>query len=149
MDDLIAFCEKRLAEDKHFADGLMFACRIPEKVPDFGACGGPAAEAYWRHFDPRRMLQEIEGARKLVAEAKATPHLYVEGDSWFSCSQAVVWGDEDTEPGSGCSDEERAGKPCDCGRDAKVRRQIRLIALRWDRHQDYKRAWAVGSDPRE
>lgn len=143
---MIAFCEKRLAEDKHFADGLMFACRIPDKTPDFGSCGGPAAEAYWRHFDPRRMLQEIESAGRLIAEIQAMPHLYIEGDSWFSCSQAVSdWGDGDTEPGSGCSDDDRAGKPCDCGRDAKVRRQVELIALRWDRHPDYKTALAASN----
>ena len=32
-----------LAEAKRIADTLAFACRIPDKVPDFTACGGPAA----------------------------------------------------------------------------------------------------------
>ena len=145
MDDLITFCEARLAEDRQRAEGLLFACKLPEKLPDFRACGGPAAEAYWEHFGPRRMLREIEGTERLIAEIKATPHLYIEGDSWFSCSQAVpeAWPGRDREPGSGCADDNRRGKPCDCGRDAKARRQLGLIARRWDRHQDYKPAWAV------
>lgn len=145
MDELTAFIEARLAEDKSVADGLMFACRIPEKKPDFFACGGPAAEEYWRRFDPRRMLAEVEGTTRLVAEITATPHLYIEGDSWFSCSQAVpeAWPGRDDEPGSGCADDDRRGKPCDCGRDAKARRQLRLIAQRWGRHPEYKPAWAA------
>lgn len=45
-----------LEEAKRIADGLHFACRIPDKKPDFFACGGPAAEAYWDYFTPARIL---------------------------------------------------------------------------------------------
>ena len=35
---MTAFTEARLAEDKHYAEGLLYACKIPDKVPDFGSC---------------------------------------------------------------------------------------------------------------
>jgi len=44
-----------LAESQRIADALAFACRLPDKKPDFFACGGPAAEAYWEHFTPARV----------------------------------------------------------------------------------------------
>ena len=57
-----------LAEAKRIADTLAFACRIPDKVPDFTACGGPAAEAYWAYFTPARitsLLAAIEAVLEL------------------------------------------------------------------------------------
>jgi hypothetical protein len=66
VSDLAAFTEARLAEAKSAADALKFACRLPDKEPDFTACGGPAAEAYWRYFNPDFMLDAIDGLRKLA-----------------------------------------------------------------------------------
>lgn len=63
---IIAFVKARLAEDDERARGLQFACRIPEKIPDFTAAGGPAAETYWAHFTPQRMARELEAARRLL-----------------------------------------------------------------------------------
>ena len=60
-----------LAEAKRIADTLAFACRIPDKVPDFTACGGPAAEAYWAYFTPARivsLLAAIEAVLKLAGD---------------------------------------------------------------------------------
>jgi hypothetical protein len=57
-----------LAESKRIADGLQFACRRIDATPDFTACGGPAAEAYWEHFTPARvsaLLAAVEAALKL------------------------------------------------------------------------------------
>ena len=57
-----------LAEAKRIADTLAFACRIPDKVPDFTACGGPAAEAYWAYFTSARitsLLAAIEAVLEL------------------------------------------------------------------------------------
>jgi hypothetical protein len=53
------------------------------------------------------------------AEALAGPHLYVDDDTWYSCSQGRERSED--EPGSGCADDDRRGKPCDCGRDARVK----------------------------
>ena len=64
-----------LAEAKRIADGLQFACRLPDKTPDFFACGGPAAEAYWNYFTPARissLLAAIEAVLKLADPEKST-----------------------------------------------------------------------------
>jgi hypothetical protein len=68
---IVAFIEARLAEDKQRVESLLFACKIPEKTPDFFACGGPAAEAYWEHFGPARMLRDVEAKRAILAEYAA------------------------------------------------------------------------------
>jgi hypothetical protein len=61
-----------LDEAKRIADALHFACRLPDKTPDFTACGGPAAEAYWDYFTPARirlLVGAIEAARAHHVEA--------------------------------------------------------------------------------
>jgi len=66
MDDLIAFLNARLGEDEAPANSLFFAARIPDKRPDFTACGGPAAEVYWDHFNPARVLREVAAKRTFL-----------------------------------------------------------------------------------
>ena len=44
-----------LAGAKRIADALGFACRHPDRTPNFAGCGGPAAEAYWNYFTPARI----------------------------------------------------------------------------------------------
>lgn len=83
---IVAFVEARLAEDKHYADGLLLACRIPEKVPDFFAAGGPAAEAYWAHFRPARMLREIEAKRAILARHQP------DSPEWPDCKECSCEG---------------------------------------------------------
>ena len=141
---MLAFAEARLAEDKHYADGLLFACKIPEKVPDFGSCGGPAAEAYWSRFGPRRMLAEVEAKQAILADVGKWKHYECE-DSWYSCSQAA--GEDDDEPGSGCGDEARAGQRCDCGLDAQAARILKPLVCAWDYHPDYRQHWRCVSRP--
>jgi hypothetical protein len=67
VTDLIEFLNARLDEDWRAADGLASACRLPDKVPDFFACGGPAAEAYWGRFTAHRVLREVEAKRAILA----------------------------------------------------------------------------------
>ena len=55
-----------LAEAKRIADTLAFACRIPDKVPDFTACGGPAAEAYWAYFTPARIVSLLAAVGRVL-----------------------------------------------------------------------------------
>lgn len=147
-DDLAAmaaFAEARLAEGEVRANGLFFACRIPGKLPDFSACGGPAAAAYWQHFTPDRLLAEIQSTRRLLAEIQRMPHLYLDEDAFYSCALAVdpePYGYDDTGPGSGCLDDTRRGKSCDCGRDPRARRLLAAIVMRWASHPDYLSGWA-------
>lgn len=65
-DALIAFLTARLGEAERGAEGLLFAARIPGKMPDFTACGGPAAETYWRQQDPAATLRDVRGKRQIV-----------------------------------------------------------------------------------
>ena len=81
--------------------------------------------------DPERALRRAKAARELTVEILTERHEYVDGDPWFSCSQATEPGGEG-EPGSACADDERRGKPCDCGRDARVARLLGIIASEWE-----------------
>lgn len=63
---MIAFYAARLDESEAVANGLLFACLIPGKLPDFSSCGGPAAEAYWQHFTATRMLRRVEAGRAIL-----------------------------------------------------------------------------------
>lgn len=78
--------------------------------------------AYNDRFDPARALAEVAVKRRLVDDLLAEEHLRVDGDEWFSCSQAR---DKDGE--LACYNDSRAGLPCDCGRDERVRRRLLLL----------------------
>lgn len=99
-----------------------------------GPATSDAVAAHIARNDPARALRRVRATRDLVAAILAERHDYNEGDSWYSCSQA-----EDPDPapgeggpGSGCSNDERAGKPCDCGREARVARLLGIIASEWE-----------------
>jgi hypothetical protein len=83
-----------------------------------------------RH-DPARERRDIKAKRDLMSAILAERHDYNPSDEYYSCSQAVG---DDPDPnvslarGSGCSDPDRAGQPCDCGRDARVERLLRILA---------------------
>lgn len=129
--ELAAIIEAGVAEDESAAKALATATRFVDGRPDFYGCGGPAAEAYWDRMTPERALRRAEATRALVAEILAEGH-YSDESGYYSCSQARDWVFEEAPaPGSGCSDRERAGKPCDCGRDAGVARKLGIIASEW------------------
>ncbi len=113
---IVAFIGARLAEDKKRAEGLLFACRIPEKTPDFFACGGPAAEAYWEHFGPARMLRDVEADAKLLRELRSA-----EGNTGGD------WG------------EGEAGYAA--GLEAGLVLAVKVRAERWSDHPDYQEGW--------
>ena len=89
-----ATLEAELAKATQIADALGFACRIPDRKPDFFACGGPAAEAYWDYFTPARVVS-------LVAALEAALGFHVEAviedmpEPWFryckTCSGHPAW----------------------------------------------------------
>lgn len=84
--------------------------------------------------DPARVLRRVKATRDLVAAILAEGHQ--RADDYFACSQAQegsgLIGGPTGPPGSGCSDPDRAGKPCDCGRDARVARLLGIIASEWE-----------------
>lgn len=79
------------------------------------------AEHIARH-DPARVLRAIEAKRALLDDLLAERHEVV-GDSWYTCAAAT----EERDGGQTCDDDRRGG-PCDCGRDGRVLRRLRLLA---------------------
>lgn len=99
-----------------------------------------AADAATRLYSRRReVLASVEADRAILAEAAGWGHR-VEGDEWYSCSQAVEG--RDGEPGSGCYDDERAGKPCDCGLLGRVERIHLALASRYRHRPGYLKEWS-------
>jgi hypothetical protein len=78
-----------------------------------------------RH-DPAAVLRRIAADRELLADLLAERHLVNDDDCWYTCRA----GTEEHDGGESCNDSER-GKPCDCGRDNRVERRIRLLAEGW------------------
>lgn len=97
-----------------------------------------AAAAHIARNDPARRLRDVKATRDLVAAILAEGHYHAEAP-YYSCSQARehegmiadIVGPPGP-PGSACWDKDRAGKPCDCGRDAEVVRMLGIIAQEWE-----------------
>jgi hypothetical protein len=73
--------------------------------------------------DPARTEREVKAKRDLMAAILAEPHTYI-AENFYS-----------GQPGSGCSDPDRAGQPCDCGRDQRVERLLRIMAQVYDNNE--------------
>lgn len=85
--------------------------------------------------DPARVIRRVRATRDLAADILADQH-YTSDVDYYSCSQAqegqsLISGPTGP-PGSGCSDPERSGHPCDCGRDARVIKRLDIIASEWE-----------------
>lgn len=156
-----AFIEQELAEDERVAlatiginerAAMLRGEPPPRWVPDDGS-GIRSDDRYgilrvrhtWarerdhiiRH-DPARALRHVKATRELVALIMSDTHHHAEAP-YYSCSQAREKEGMIAEvavppgpPGSACWDEERAGQPCDCGRDAQVARLLGIIAGEWE-----------------
>lgn len=127
-EGIAAFVRARLDEDERLADGLLFACKLLDKVPDFFACGGPAAEAYWEHYNPRRALREIKAKRRVLDRHRpfgAGSRIWPEGcggcGTTGDCDDPVTW------------------EMKDCP-------ELRDLAAVWDDHPDYRPEWSPATD---
>lgn len=69
--------------------------------------------------DPRTVLARVEADRQVLAEIATWKHDYHDDDTWYSCALAESTWADDRSPGSGCSDDDRSGGPCDCGLDRR------------------------------
>lgn len=67
VDDLVAWLRAQIDEDEQVAQGLLGATKIVGASPNFYGAGGPAADTYWAHFDPARVLREVEADRAIIA----------------------------------------------------------------------------------
>lgn len=125
-----------LAEDRSLAQDAEYAFMYFDTDDD-------SAVAYYRRQDPIRVLADIAGKVALLDHVASWPHEYVDGDTWFSCSQATGSHDADEVPGSGCADEKRAGKPCDCGLDGRRIAVLKCVAAGYVERPEFKPAWRI------
>jgi hypothetical protein len=114
--DLVAFLRARLDEDQRTAEGLNMATRMLGAEPDFYGAGGPAAAAYWRHFDPARVLAEVDAKRRILEQHHRS------GQTCPRCSLG-------TEDGQVVFERDPCGT-------------LRLLALPYAGHPDYRAEWA-------
>lgn len=88
--------------------------------------------------DPARGLRRIEAHRRILAEVVSWGHHYEDGDTWFSCSQAVrPWAGDGQVPGDGCANDDRRGRPCDCGLDERRALFLGALAQEFADHPDF------------
>lgn len=85
---------------------------------------------------PAGVLAEVEATRALLADLLEERHDVNEGDPWYTCIAAT----EEADGGESCDDERRGG-PCDCGRDLRLTRRLRLLAQPDADHPDYLPQW--------
>jgi hypothetical protein len=129
--DIAEFIEARQAEKRRIAEGLLYACRIPGKTPDFSSCGGPAAVAYWQRFTPMQVLVQMDAHRMVLRE-----HVPIESIYGLVCKRCVSWQEGPwTEGGAGPEFGIAIPDPWPC-------LPVRAIAAADDEHDDYDAAWA-------
>ncbi|MFI5831064.1 DUF6221 family protein [Streptomyces sp. NPDC051578] len=145
---LLAFLRARLDEDEQIANGHQqwsaswHQDDMANEIRDENA--GTVAfvprsgdQAHIARHSPARVLAEVDAKRRLLADILRAGHEWNEEDHWYSCAAAR---DHEGEPV--CIDESRAGGPCDCGRDEQVERRVRLLALPYASHPDFRPEWA-------
>jgi hypothetical protein len=108
----------------------------PEREDD-GFLGFPTRSDA-RHaakWQPKRVLVEIQAKRALLDRVLSEKHL-VATDCWHTCAAATT----ERDGGETC-DEDREGKPCDCGRDARVDWWLRVLAMPYADRAGFDEAW--------
>ncbi|MFE5140336.1 hypothetical protein ACFRDV_22110 [Streptomyces fagopyri] len=86
----------------------------------------PAPGQFMAANDPAAVLRGIAADRALLDDLLSEKHFVLEEDCWYTCGAAT----EERDGGDTC-DTGRLGKPCDCGRDARVARRVQLLAQRY------------------
>ncbi|GAA1888136.1 hypothetical protein GCM10009837_07480 [Streptomyces durmitorensis] len=82
--------------------------------------------------DPH-VIADLDAKLALIDDLLAERHEVVDGDCWYTCAAAT----EEHDGGETC-DDDRRGRPCDCGRDARVGRLLAILAQPFAGHPDHK-----------
>ncbi|MEU8829357.1 DUF6221 family protein [Streptomyces sp900116325] len=145
MTDLTDFLHARYVDARRAAEGRRrfilsgfdgHDVEIRPDEPNHVFVGGQPilAEQYWAaatEADPDpAVIADLDAKEALVADLLADQHHADHEDPWYSCA-TITDGD------AACLDAERAGGPCDCGRDARVERRLRILAQPFAGHPDY------------
>lgn len=152
MDELVEWLRARLDEEERIARAATLGPWVQSGIGDYGWTvdfGRPGAGVETADSDqgladadfiaahnPARVLRDVEARRQLLADLLSDQHHRNEEDHWYSCAALI---DADGEPL--CFDDSRAPGACDCGRDARVARRVRLLALPYADHPDYRDEW--------
>jgi hypothetical protein len=99
-------------------------------------CGAKADPSNVREIpQPPNVLADLDAKLALLDDLLAERHDVVE-DCWYTCAAAT----EEQDGGETCN-EARQGGPCDCGRDSRVNRRLRILARPFTGHPDYREEW--------
>lgn len=85
-------------------------------------------------FDPVDVLADIDAKLRLVDALVAREHHGTDRD-WYGCRARTEDPHTDYDMPS--------GNACTCGRDEEVEHALRLLALPFAGHDDYRKEWAV------
>lgn len=87
-----------------------------------------------RGFD--KATADFASKRMLIADLLSERHEVVDADCWYTCAAATEERD-----GGECCDDGRRGEECDCGRDERVYRRLKYLALPYADHPECLRGW--------
>jgi hypothetical protein len=85
--------------------------------------------------DPADVIADCDAKLAIIDDLLAERHEVIE-DPWYTCAAATEEHD-----GGRCCDQNRRGKPCDCGRDARLNRRLAILAQPFAGHSDHKGEW--------
>lgn len=112
MTTMGEFIAARMKEAHRTANDLSTACRLPGKMPDFFACGGPLAEQYWQAFTPATVGSMLD-ALKFIMDTHRN-----QGCGYYCLGCIAAF----------------SVRLDDCP-------ERRAVAAIWRHHPDYKPAW--------
>lgn len=118
--ELVEFILARLDEDAQAADALDSSIECT------------ASRAVLALADRQR--DDIDAKRQLIEDIISDRHRVVE-DCWYTCPAAT----EERDGGESCHED--ANGQCDCGRDKRVERRLRLLAMPYADHPDWREEW--------
>lgn len=152
MSDIADFLRARIAERRALAEaaspGPWHANEEADEVlavdgitvADGFALSGRQLRATVQHIaanDPNDVIADCDAKLALIDDLLAERHEVV-GDCWYTCAAAT----EEHDGGETCNDDWR-GRPCNCGRDARVNRRLAILARPFAGHPDHKgEEWA-------
>ena len=167
-EPLVGFLEARLAEDEKVAHEAADTADAEvwesdsdgETVRGFGGslqdvlrsgwqtgdCGHDCPEVtHAARFDPAWVLAHCSAQRALIADLTAERHLAVPDDDNYegwqiqTCPVATV----EHDGGAYFNEEQRRGRSCLCGRDARVIRRLRILAQPYAGHDGFRQEWTL------
>lgn len=109
---------------------LAASATVDVGTDDFNTNDRTIANHIVRHR-PAAALKRVTATRALLADILAERHHVNDGDCWYTCRAAI----EDRDGGITCDDDER-GKTCNCGRNERIQRRIRILTEGWDSSED-------------